>query len=175
MRSIGQLRWSPSSWPEPFSSFLVAIKIGATVVKPRGTGQGRTSKTERELESPIFGCHALGIKSSPEGDTSCVGCSTRLRVDVRVRRWTERGKRDHDGAQPGSAAAHDHQAAVTAAAASTASSSGRDLRAAATAACGCHATTRQATPPARRSPTGATEKEKGSCSGVDHIWAAFAA
>jgi hypothetical protein len=121
----------------------------------------------------------MGVESSPEGDTSRVGCSARLRVDVRVRRWTERGNRDHDGAEPGSAAAHDHQAAVTATAATAAtaaSTSGRDLRAATTtAACGFHATTRQATPPTRRPSTRATEKEEGGRTGGDHVRTAAAA
>lgn len=107
-------------------------------------GQGRTSKTEREFEPPIFRCHAVGVESSPEGDTSCVFRSARLRVDVRVRRRTERGHRNHDGAQPGSAATHDHEAALaaTAAASTTTSASATDLRAATSAACCFDTTTR---------------------------------
>jgi hypothetical protein len=139
-------------------------------------GQGRTPKTEREFELPIFRCHAVGVESSPEGDTSCVFRSARLRVDLRVRRRTERGYRNHDGAQPRSAAGHDHEAAVTttASAASTTSTSGPDLCAATSPACGSHATTRSAAPPTRGPPTCATEKEEGGRTGDDDVWTATA-
>jgi hypothetical protein len=129
-------------------------------------GQGRTPKTEREFELSVLRCHAVGVESSPEGDTSCVFRSARLRVDLRVRRRTERGYRNHDGAQPRSAAGHDHEAAVTttASAASTTSTSSPDPCA-----------TRSAAPPTRGPPTCATEKEEGGRTGDDDVRTASAA